>query len=89
MAYGLISEEVDTYGPTIQGMKALREAVVSSKKNFPTLLHFVLEGTTVNPQQLSIECNQFARTVDSSDVKNSLLNIASAALKSKESLSLC
>ena len=89
MSYGLVGDNTDTYGPTIQGMKLLRETVIASRKNYPTLLRFVKTGATVNTQQLSIECNNMAKTADNEDVKSTLLQLAKAAESSKENLALC
>lgn len=90
MSYGLISNEVDTFGPTTMGMKRLREEVlVNTGYPTPTLLNFIQNGTTDNPQQLAEECKQLASKVQDEDVQATLLNIALAASKSKEGLSLC
>lgn len=89
MAYGLVGDNVDTYGPTIQGMKVLRDSVTCLIGKYPVLRSFVETGTSDNPQELSKECKEFSQTVQEENLKSTLAHLCLAASRCKEKIELC
>lgn len=89
MSYCLQGDKTDSYGPTIQGMRLLRESVMSRSLQFPVLTDFVLEGQTNNPKVMAIECKEFAQEAQDENLKSTLNHLAEVALANKKELILC
>lgn len=89
MAYGLIGDGIDTFGPTIQGMRLLREAVSGQVSNYPELFNFVASGESNNPEELARECFSLKNTIKDENLASTLTNLSLSASRCKEKLSLC
>lgn len=89
MAYGLVGDKVDTYGPTIQGMGVLRDSVITQIGKYPVLHSFVETGATDNPQGLAEDCKEFVKTIEDENLVHTLEHLAKVASKCQEKLELC
>jgi hypothetical protein len=91
MTYSLVGEDnYATYGPTISGMKLLRETVLAYEKDFPALTQFVCHGvSTTKKHLLIIECEKLSKSESTpAPVKATLRHLRKAALKSGAFLAL-
>jgi hypothetical protein len=89
MSYDLNSDTQETYGPTISGLKALKDVYYASTFDAPALTHFLQYGYTGDVADLAKQCRQLAQTIADTDVKTTLEHIADVASKSKEFITLC
>jgi hypothetical protein len=89
MSYELNSDTQESYGPTIAGLKALKDAYYDSNFDAPALTHFLQYGYTGDVADLAKQCRQLASVIADPSVKTSLEHIADVASKSKEFITLC
>jgi hypothetical protein len=76
-----------SYGPSIAGMKALREAVEAAPTVFPDLRSFVMKGVTHSPALLA-EQAEFRTGVASKPIRTTLSNIIRSAKRANSFLAL-
>jgi hypothetical protein len=88
MSFGLIGDGVDTFGPTIQGLKALRESI-EKDTSVQELWVFITIGISTNPAQLVKDCKDAIPKADNDIVKSILKNLGDAASKCKKRIELC
>lgn len=90
MSYELVTDTEETYGPTINGLKVLKQEFVEvGVEQAPALHHFLYYGYTISVQALTTECEKLAHQVSEPGVKTSLEHIADVASRAKEFIQLC
>jgi hypothetical protein len=78
-----------SYGPSIAGMKALREEVESlPSKEYPELTTFVQQGGSDNPKALAKEAMKASDKIKNPPVRKTLINIIASARRAKQFLNL-